>query len=260
VQPKEKMRKGTKVGKCKLCLETKELNFEHIPPRSAFNKETKYFNVNQTEYYKKAKEYAFENLKPKSRKEQGGIGSYSFCIECNNYLGLKYVRTYKEFAHIAMSIIQSNDIKTKAFQFDISDINLLNFLKQITAIFIASNNFIFTECYPELLEFVKDENSMKLPEKYRFYMYLNNEGKNRKGNIHYTNLYGAICEFTFIPFGFVLSINNKNQLMKLTEITSFKNYDKNRKMLNSNIILNKYPTFYPFPMDYRSEKELKGST
>ena len=254
------MRKGTKIGKCKLCLETKELNFEHIPPRSAFNKETKYYTLDQTEYYKKAKEYTFENLKPKSRKEQGGIGSYSFCIECNSYLGSKYVRTYKKFAHIAMSIIQSNDIKVKAFQFDISDINLLNFLKQITAIFIASNNFIFTECYPELLEFVKNENSKELPEKYRFYMYLNNEGQNRNGTIHYTNLYGAICEFTFSPFGFVLSIDNTNQLMKLTEITSFKNYDKKRKLLNSNIILNKYPTFYPFPMDYRSAKELKGGT
>ena len=39
------MSKNTKVGKCKLCLETKELNFEHIPPRSAFNKETKYYIV-----------------------------------------------------------------------------------------------------------------------------------------------------------------------------------------------------------------------
>ena len=213
------MRKRTKVGKCKLCLETKELNFEHIPPRSAFNKETKYYIVDQTEYYKKAKEYTFENLKPKSRKEQGGVGEYSFCIDCNGFLGSKYVRTYKEFAHIAMNIIQSSDKNAKAFQFDISDINLLNFLKQITSIFIASNNLIFTECYPELLDFVKNENLTKLPEKYRFYMYLNNEGQARNGNIHYTNLYGAICEFTFAPFGFVLSIDNPNQLMKFTEIT-----------------------------------------
>lgn len=254
------MRRGIKIGKCKLCLKTRELNFEHIPPRSAFNKETKYYTIDQTEYYKKAKEYAFENLKPKSRKEQGGVGKYCFCTECNSFLGSKYVRTYKQFAEIAMSIIYSSDKNAKAYQFDISDINLLNFLKQVTAIFIASNNEIFSECYPELLEFVKNENSMKLPEKFRFYMYLNNEGQNRNGNIHYTNLYGAICEFTFSPFGFVLNIDNSNQLMKLTEITSFKNYDKNRKMLNAQIILNKYPTFYPFPMDYRSKEELKGGT
>jgi len=109
-----------------------------------------------------------------------------------------------------------------------------------------------------LLDFVKNENSTKLPEKYRFYMYLNNEGQTRKGNIHYTDLYGAICEFTFAPFGFVLSIDNPNQLMKLTEITSFKNYEKNRKLINPLIILNKYATYYPFPMDYRTKDEIKG--
>ena len=65
-------------------------------------KETKYYIVDQTEFYKKAKEYTFENLKPKSKKEQGGIGTYSFCIECNGFLGAKYVRSYKEFAQIAM--------------------------------------------------------------------------------------------------------------------------------------------------------------
>jgi hypothetical protein len=252
------MRKRTKVGKCKLCLKTKELNFEHIPPRSAFNKETKYYIVDQTEYYKKAKEYTFENLKPKSRKEQGGVGEYSFCIDCNGFLGSKYVRTYKEFAHIAMNIIQSSDKNAKAFQFDISDINLLNFLKQITSIFIASNNLIFTECYPELLDFVKNQNLTKLPEKYRFYMYLNNEGQTRNGNVHYTDLYGAICEFTFAPFGFILSIDNPNQLMKFTEITSFKNYEKNKKLINPLIILNKYATYYPFPMDHRTKDEIKG--
>ena len=58
---------------------------------------------------------------------------------------------------------------------------------------IASNNLIFSECYPELLEFVKNEDLMQLSEKFRFYMYLNNEGQNRNGNIHYTNLYGTIC-------------------------------------------------------------------
>jgi hypothetical protein len=83
VQPNQTMSKGTIIGKCKLCLDTKELNFEHIPPRSAFNKETKYYIVDQTEYYQKAKEYTFDNLKPKSRKEQGGIGKFSFCILSN---------------------------------------------------------------------------------------------------------------------------------------------------------------------------------
>jgi hypothetical protein len=254
------MNKGTVFGKCKLCQKKKELNFEHIPPRSAFNKETKYYVLDQTELYQKAKEYTFENLKPKSKIEQGGIGQYSFCISCNGFLGSKYVRTYKKFAEIAMSIIQTTDKNAKAIQFDISDINLLNFLKQITAIFIASNNHSFTESYPELLEFVQDEQLSELPIRYRFYMYLNNEGQNRNGHIHFTNLYGTVCEFTFKPFGFVLSIDNPNRIMQLSEITNFKHYDKIKTVEKLPIIFNKYPTYYPFPLDYRTEKELKGST
>jgi hypothetical protein len=254
------MNKGTKIGICKLCLETKGLNFEHIPPRSAFNKDTKYYILDQTEYYQKAKEYTFDNLKPKSRKEQGGIGEFSFCFDCNGFLGSNYVRTYKKFAKIAMNIIQSNDKNTKAFEFDISDINLLKFLKQIAAIFIASNDDSFAKSYPELLEFVKNEKSTELSQKFRFYMYLNNEGQNRNGHIHFTNHYGTVCEFAFRPFGFVLSIDNPNRIMPLTEITNFKHYEKIKMLEKLPIILNKYPTYYPFPLDFRTKEELNGST
>ncbi|MDW7690630.1 hypothetical protein R9C00_22275 [Flammeovirgaceae bacterium SG7u.111] len=253
------MSKGTVIGRCKLCLETKELNFEHTPPRSAFNKETKYYILDQTEYYQKAKAYTFENLKPKSRKEQGGIGQYSFCFDCNGFLGSKYVRDYKKFAQIAMGIIQSNDKNAKAFEFDISAINLLKFLKQIIAIFIASNNHSFTESYPELLEFVKNEKLTELPEKFRFYMYLNNEGQNRNGHIHFTNLHGVVCEFTFRPFGFVLNIDNPKRILQLSEITDFKHYEKIKMMNELPLTLNKYPTHYPIPLDYRSEKEINDS-
>jgi hypothetical protein len=89
------MTSKTIIGKCKLCLEIKELDFEHIPQHSAFNKETKYYIADQTELYQKAKEYTFDNLKHKSKKEQGGIGSQSFCMNCNGFLGSKYVRAYK---------------------------------------------------------------------------------------------------------------------------------------------------------------------
>jgi hypothetical protein len=148
----------------------------------------------------------------------------------------------------------------KAYQFDISGLDLLKFLKQITAIFIASNNDLFAISYPELLEFVKEENLTELHQKYRFYMYLNNEGKNRNGQIHYTNLYGAVCDFTFPPFGFVLSIDNPNRIMQLTEITDFKHFEKFKINENIPIILNKYPTYYPFPLDFRTKEQLNGST
>jgi hypothetical protein len=40
-------------------------------------------------------------------------------------------------------------------------------------------------------------------------MYLNSEGQNRNGHIHYTNHAGTICDLHSTPFGFVLSIDNQ---------------------------------------------------
>lgn len=88
-----------------------QLRHKHFPTKNNI--------LDQTEYYQKAEEYIFENLKPKSRKKQGGIGQFSFCFDCNGFLGSNYVRTYKKFAQIAMSIIQSNNRNAKAFEFDI---------------------------------------------------------------------------------------------------------------------------------------------
>ena len=88
-------------------------------------------------------------------------------------------------------------------------------------------------------------------------MYLNNEGKNRNGHIHNTNKYGTVCDFTFRPFGFVLSIDNPDRLNQLSEITNFKYYHKIKALDKLPIILNKYPTHYPFPLDFRSLDELK---
>lgn len=82
-------------------------------------------------------------------------------------------------------------------------------------------------------------------------MYLNHEGQVKNGTIFFTNLYGAICDFTFPPFGFVLSIDNDKQINKVTEITGFKHFNKYKNSELPQIVLNKYPTYYPFPLDFR---------
>jgi len=250
--------KRTKLGICKLCKEEKELTYEHIPPRSAFNKNTKFYKLNSSEYFKNAKEYVDGSLKPKSRKEQGGVGDFCLCVNCNSYLGSKYVRDYKKLSEISYSIINKYPV-AKCYEFDIAEINLLKFIKQIIAIFICSNDTSFTKNYPGLIEFVLDEKSNYLPERYSVYMYLNDEGNIRSGNLTFTSSHGAICEFTYKPFGFVLSIDNPNQIMELSNITDFKKFNPFFKYAEIMIMLNKYPTIYPFPMDYRNYEEINNT-
>jgi len=243
--------KNTIYGICRICKEKKELTFEHIPPRSAFNKNSRFFVINSTEYYQNFEKYSTKKLKPKSKIEQGGLGEHCLCEDCNNFLGSNYVREYKKFAKIAMSIISTCQENTKCFELDISDINLLKFMKQVIAIFICTNKPVFTDSYPGLIEFIENPNSGNFPERYRVYMYLNNEGQVRNGTIHFTNTHGAICDFTNPPFGFVLSIDNPNRIKEVSEITNFKYYNKLKDIKKLLIMLNKYPSHYPFPLDFR---------
>lgn len=230
------------------------LNYEHFPPRSAFNKNTRFFSVPADEYFEKFSEY-LNGIKPKAKIKQGGLGDYCLCEDCNNFLGLKYVNDYINFSKICYPIVNiSDNFKSIEFKIKAREINLKKFLKQITSIFICNNDLWFTETYPELLLFVTDEQYFKLPDKYRFYMYLNNKGQIKNGNWTFDNINGGICEFTFPPFGFVLNIENEKQILEVSEITNFKNFDY---FLNEeyNLVLNKYPTYSPLPLDFKNKED-----
>lgn len=247
--------KKKKIGICKICKEEKVLSYEHFPPRSAFNKNTRFFTIPSNEYFQKFTDY-LNGVKPKYKINQGGLGDFCLCKDCNNFLGTNYVNDYINFAKICYSIIDKN----KSFQsvkmiITKNDVNLKRFLKQVTAIFICNNDFWFTKEYHELLKFVENKESYELPDKYRFYLYLNNEGQIKNGFWSIDNVNGEICEFVFPPFGIVLNINNKNKITNIFEITNFKYYDEEYDY-EYEIILNKYPTYTPIPLDFRNKDEI----
>lgn len=240
-----------RIGICKICKEEKNLTYEHFPPRSAFNKTTRFYKIKSSDYYQNYNEYS-KSKKIKSKLHQGGLGEYCLCETCNNFLGTNYVNDYVNFAKICFSILHNNQEVYKAVEFKLEkkQVNLKYFLKQATSIFICNNDEWFTKTYPELLDFVKDIESDYLPEKFRFYLYLNDEGQIRNGNWNITNIYGETCEFTYPPFGIILSINNPDRLIEVSEITLFKYYDKFQDD-DLEIILNKYPTYSQIPLDFR---------
>ena len=245
-------------GICRLCKEPKELSFEHFPPSSAYNKNTKYFSVPHNEYFHNSETENLLEFKPRGIKFQGGLGANCLCVECNAFLGSAYVREYKKWASSGMALINNDEGNFKAIGFTSLGINFLKILKQIIAIFICNNEPSFTTTYSGLREFVIDKESTDLPSRYKIYTYLNSDGQIRNGGICYTNLYGAVCEFTFRPFGYVLSIDNEEHFENLLEITSLKNIIDFEKS-EIEMILNKYPTYLPFAiMDYRTKEEIKN--
>lgn len=247
------MRKKEEVGICKLCGKRKKLSFEHIPPKVAFNKTTKYYSFSQDEYYKSRDLLTF---KPKGKVLQGGMGLHCLCKECNSFLGQNYVRPFSDFANIGMHLNYKYDFDF--IQITAKNQNPLRVLKQITSMFICISDPTLTEEYPELLEFVLNPDKQELPEKYRFYLYLTKEnGQYRKfGFPTIISTHGIICELAFPPFGYVLNIDNENTIPYLTDVTNFKKYNDSRNH-EFDITLLRLPTHLHIPLDFRTIKEIE---
>ncbi len=248
-------KKEKQIGICCLCKEEKELTFEHIPPKTAFNKNTRYYSIPDKEFFK-IKD--FLNYKHMGLIKQGGMGGYYLCRECNSFLGSNYVRSYQGWANMGMGIVQSPYTDADLFSVRIKNSNPLRILKQIIAIFICLNNndFTNTKGFFELLDFVRNPNSNYLPNRYKIYTYLNNEGNFRKVPHAYTNFAGLVGEFTYPPFGYILSIDEPHPVSRLTDITHFKDFQDNR-LHEFEIALFKNPTYYPIILDYRRKEEFE---
>ncbi|MGV3459111.1 MAG: hypothetical protein ACO1N9_01525 [Flavobacterium sp.] len=245
--PKKRMQFGV----CHLCKKSKDLTFEHIPPKVAFNSQTRYRTVPFIEFAQNSHKPEY---KPKGPIKQGGMGSYSLCKSCNNFLGQQYVSSYFIMASAAANIFKSQQIESVGFY--IEGLYPLKLLKQVVSMFISINEPYFTEAYPELLDFVKLPKSQNLPDRYKIYMYLNKQGSTRHNAMMVHSHYGIISEVTFPPLGFVLNIDRNDPLDYLFDITHFKNFSPDYNGV-TDFMLNNLPTHIGYISgDYRSKEEI----
>ncbi|MDP1802527.1 MAG: hypothetical protein Q8L81_14300 [Bacteroidota bacterium] len=246
-------------GTCRICGVDKELSYEHVPPRIAFNKTTRHVSVPHDEWTKIDN---FLEYKPKGKILQGGIGYYSLCRDCNSFLGQNYVKAYEQWVLTGIQIISK--YKVDYFNYVALQQEPLKILKQIISMFIAMNDKWYLEEYPELASFVKDPNSNILPDKFRVFAYLNNQGQYRyfkHGVISQPGL-GIInaTELAFPPFGYVLTFDFAHDISHFQNITSFKSYKLGEKA-DVEMFLYKLPTYLPFsPLDYRSKDKIDADT
>lgn len=248
---RHKMTKGI----CHLCGEDTNLSFEHVPPKVAYNKNTKYISIKFEDYINS------RNLLkeiPKGKTKQGGIGYNSFCINCNNFLGSNYVNPYFKWANAGVKLLADSEFA--AVYFEINEIEPLAILKQIISMFLAINDKNFLKTFPELSEFVLNKNIKELPEKFQVYTYLTRAERVRyiERVVHGDFKSGKIVncsEIAFPPFGYVLTFENDLNLKYLNNITQFKNYDFEEKA-NLKMTLVQLPTYTILPLDYRSKEKL----
>lgn len=243
-------------GICRLCGQDTNLSFEHVPPRTTSNKNTKYTSVAFDDYINMKNPL---KEKPKGKIKQGGIGYNSFCTKCNSFLGSNYVPAYKRWVEGGFEILKNTEFYIHNYQ--IKKIEPLKILKQIISMFLAINGEWYLQAYPELAEFVSNPEQQELHGKYRIFTYLTRAEKVRymhhvtKGN--FSGVDSINCtEIAFPPYGFVLTMDYYGQLNFLNNITKFKEYDYNKK---TDLTVNMFqlPTYLPIPLDYRTKEKVE---
>lgn len=245
------------IGKCKLCGKVKEMTFEHVPPRVAFNKTTKHKSISMDDF---SKIESVESFNPKGEILQGGIGYYVLCKDCNSFLGKNYVRSYENWVKSGYEVLSQGP--SDYYKFIALNQTPLKILKQIISMFIVMNDDWFLEEYPELVQFVNNPSSNLLPDKFKVFLYLNNEGQFRycRHSTISTPEHGILncSELTFAPFGYVMTFKYDGEIPSMLNITDFKNL-KPETTGSISLGLHRFPTFLPFPaLDYRSKEEIEA--
>jgi hypothetical protein len=244
-------------GLCHICGKEDKLTFEHVPPKSTFNKTTKYVATNFQDFM--TSENPLKN-KPKGKIEQGGMGFYSLCEKCNNFLGVNYVKAYEKWVRAGYEMLIDKNPEPLAYKVLYQE--PLKVIKQVASMFLSLNALWYLEEYPEISNFILNPESQSLPDKYRIFTYLTDGGNSRylQHMVSYSPSIGSVnvTEIAFPPFGFVMTFNFDGDLPNLTEITNFKNYP-----LNANpelyFSMAKLPTYLPIPLDYRPINEIEDS-
>lgn len=248
---------------CRLCRQKKEMTFEHVPPRITFNKNTKYKEISFLDHLQSEDPFTIPS---KGKLHQGGVGYYSFCRDCNSYLGRAFVPAFNAYSNSFIDLAKRN--ASNYFEIEMHDFEILKVLKHTISMFLAINSSDFSNHNPELSKFLLDKESNHLPEKYRVFLYLNSEGQLRNiplmfsGNFK-TGISIAATEITFPPLGHVLTVNFNGQLPFHHEITHFRNTALGEKKSEIFKIF-RLPTYLPLLLDYREkafiQKTIEDST
>lgn len=252
---------GSHFGKCALCRQERELSFEHIPPRAAFNsKPVKTVSGDKIIHDPNRMPWDTEGLE--YRDQQRGMGLFSLCDSCNSITAC-YGTAYKRVAKAA-DILLSKPIPENFDVAIIKDIFPLRLIKQVSSMFCSINNFEDSRL-SDLRQFVLEQRKVGLDKsKYKLCMYFT-RSKYRKyapltvvlREIDKKPETIVVSEITAYPLGFVLFFNPTDTLnYDGIDITGFADFDYDEKVsIQMPICILEMNDL--FPTFYRTQDEIK---
>ena len=239
-----------KYGICHLCGKYGELTFEHVPPKSANNKERAKLLTGR-EIFDITKLREGKSLK--YINQQQGAGNYTLCQECNNTTGYWYAKEYIKFANeIGYLLTNKIDISyAKGIWLDTNKLYFQRIIKQILCMFLSTIQPEYAMEFKDIREYVLNKNSTEFnSQKYRVSMYLlknyeishsgilrlllKDNGETTIRKVAIMNLY---------PIGFILEIDppekNIDDTTDITKFTTLK-YDELQNVVMTFSITEKY--------------------
>lgn len=243
---------------CHLCGNLSKLSFDHVPPRAAFNKQTRYKEIPILDYLKVENPL---NSQFRGQIKQGGLGYYSLCRNCNSFLGTNYTSDYIKYSNSFIQFAKKKEFN--CFEIEMHNFNAAKVLKQIAGMFISLNPWDYLEHYPDLRSYVANLNYKDLPDRYRFFVYLNTVGQLRNspfsvvGDLK-TGKSILASEISFPPLGHVMTVDFSGSLPHHFEITNFKDFGVDE--LTSVVFkIYRLETHLPFPLDYRQKFTIEST-
>jgi hypothetical protein len=237
-------------GICRLCGCYRDLSFEHIPPKSAFNDQFIAFETMQN------------MLDGHSHSVfRKGLGKQSLCVRCNSETGGWYGKSFAEWSKQGLEWFDKLGDK--------SLLNLpyyikpLNVIKQILVMALAMSSEKTLNYHQELRYFVLNKEARYLPPKYRVHVYFKKDGEPRFASemaiMRIDQKSGSYveAEVSLPPFGYCISTPIKGvaslaDSQGLYEITWFSRFAYN-EWVPIFLKLPERETHEPLPLDYRSK-------
>jgi hypothetical protein len=242
-------------GPCCLCGVTSPLSFEHVPPQSAFNKDT----VLLAEVKRMlGRDWWPDRDNLKTTPQQRGAGRYTLCEPCNSKTGSWYVTAYVQLVRDAMPALQAaaaGDVICVG-----TEILPLLVLKQILVMFCSAcgPNFVF----PDLARYLLNRESRDLPPGHEVYLGLYDRkslASRQAGLTGQLDLSGASCtyaEISFPPLTLVLTVNSPSPDPRLMRITWFNQYSW-RERWRGSLPLDCLQVNTPIPGTYATQEQIE---
>lgn len=238
-------------GPCHICGHTRDLSFEHVPPRAAFNNRP-------LRVLRGLEIHAAEHDPARGEVQQRGSGAYTLCERCNNDTGSWYGAAYADWACHGLAFLP-HALSAPSLYLTYR-IFPLRVLKQVICMFFSVNAPGFRSDHPYLERFVLNRRLTGLPPEVQIFCFLAPGPKSRQIGISgSTNINtGAVTilsELAFPPHGYVLCLGSAPPDDRLVDITFFATsaIDDRREL---HLRLPALPVNTAFPGDYRSNDEV----